>query len=240
MVDGSIREKLSLRGAVLVKFLPFAIIGLIHLVTLFVDWSDGSTYTKLALMPLLLLGFVLALPARRGIVFVIGSIAIVLSWFGDALIASPGDLGFLLGLGSFLLAHVAYLVLFAWPLRQRPVPWPALIFAAWWLALVTILAPYIGALLMPVAAYGLVLAVASAAALGTNRLAAIGATLFLISDTLLAFRLFYPDFEFWQMNFTIMVFYIVGQGLIVLGATQHARAAASVSPESRIPVPQAG
>lgn len=219
-------------GVVLRGFIPFAIVGVIHLFTLFIDWHEGSTYSKLAVMPALLVGFLLALPVRRGIVVLLGVVAIVLSWLGDALLDSPGDLGFLLGLGSFMLAHVAYLVLFAWPLRRRPVPWFALVFAAWWFALVTILAPYIGSLLIPVAGYGLVLATASAAALGTNRLVAVGAALFLISDTLLAFRLFYPDFEFWQMNFTIMVFYVAGQGLIILGTVMHVRARQTVSPVS--------
>lgn len=221
---------------VLWRFLPFAIVGVIHLVILFVAWPPGgSTITKLLLMPTLLLGFVLTMPRRRSLILVIGSVAIVLSWFGDALIDSPGDIGFLLGLGSFLLAHIAYLVLFAWPMRQRAVPWPALIFAAWWFALVTFLAPYIGPLLVPVSAYGLVLAVASAAALGTNRLTAIGAALFLVSDTILAFRLFYPGFDFWQIDFTIMVPYIAGQGLIVLGAVHHARSRAGVT---RLSTPQ--
>lgn len=221
-----------MNGAVLRGFSPFAAVGLIHLVTLFIGWDDGSTYSKLALMPTLLLGFLLALPVRRGIVLILGVVALVLSWFGDALLDSPGDLGFILGLGSFMLAHVAYLVLFAWPLRTRPVPWFGLVFAAWWFALVTILAPHIGSLLVPVAGYGLVLATASAAALGTNRLAAVGAALFLISDTILAFRLFYPGFEFVQMNFTIMVFYIAGQGLIILGAVMHVRALRAVTPAS--------
>lgn len=229
MVDTSTRPGLELSGAVLRPFVPFAIVGVIHLVTLVIDWHEGSTYSKLAVMPALLVGFLLALPVRRGLIVALGIVAILLSWVGDALIASPGDLGFLLGLGSFMLAHIAYLVLFAWPLRRTPVPWLALVFAAWWFALVTILAPYIGSLLVPVAGYGLVLATASAAALGTNRIIAIGATLFLISDTLLAFRLFYPDFEFWQMNATIMVFYIAGQGLIILGTVLHVRERQAVS-----------
>ena len=218
-----------MRGKALLKFVPFAIVSVIHLITLFVGWSDGSTYTKLAIMPALLLAFLWSLPVRRSLLALLGSVAIVFSWLGDALLETPGDSGFLLGLGSFLLAHVTYLVLFAWPMRRGTVPWAALVYAGWWFALVSILAPHIGTLLVPVAAYGLVIALAAAAALGTNRFTAIGASLFLISDTILAFRLFYPDFEFWQMNFIIMVFYILGQGLIVLGAVLHARNELSVS-----------
>lgn len=234
-----------MRDTVLLKFVPFAVVGVVHLATLFADWSEGSTVSKLALMPALLLGFLLALPARRGAVLVIGTIAILFSWLGDALLDTPGDLGFLLGLGSFLLAHIAYLVLFAGPMRRRQVPWPALVYAAWWFALVTVLAPYIGGLLVPVSSYGLVIALAAAAALGTNRIAALGALLFLISDTILAFRLFYPGFEFWQMNFTIMLFYVLGQGLIVVGAVLHVRSLAVASsgdaaiPESSVQEPLA-
>jgi hypothetical protein len=142
----------------LLKFVPFGVAGIIHLITLFISWDEGSTASKLALMPTLLL-----------------------AWF-------------------------------------------ALVYAAWWFALVILLAPHIGSLLVPVSAYGLVLALASAAALGAGRTAAIGALLFLVSDTLLAFRLFQPDFEFWQMNFTIMLFYVAGQGLIIAAAALHARA----------------
>jgi uncharacterized membrane protein YhhN len=217
------------------SFIPFAAIGAAHLLTLFIGWDAGSTVTKLAIMPALLLGLLLALPRRRGNILVFGSIGIVLSWSGDALLESPGDIGFLLGLGSFLLAHLAYLVLFAGPLRERRIPWLAGLYAVWWVALLVILVPHVGALVVPVAAYGLALAASAIAALGTNRLAMIGALVFLASDTILAFHLFYPGFEFWQIDFTIMLLYILGQGLIILGAVSRA---SSLNRASRLPEPQ--
>ena len=206
----------------LLAFIPYAAVGALHLVTLFTGWDAASTPTKLAIMPALLLGFSIALPRRRGNIVILGSVGILLSLAGDALLESPGDLGFLLGLGSFLFAHLVYLVLFLGPLRERRITWPAGLYAAWWVVLLVLLVPHVGPLVVPVAAYGLVLAASAAAALGTNRLAMIGALVFLCSDTILAFHLFYPDFEFWQVDFTIMLLYISGQGLIILGAVSRA------------------
>ena len=202
-------------------FIPFAVASIVHLAVLFAG-LELSSITKLTLMPALLIGFLVALPRRRGNILVFGTIGILLSWSGDALLESPGDIGFLLGLGSFFLAHVAYLVLFLGPLRQRRIPWQAVFYALWFVVLLILLVPHVGALVVPVAAYGLVLAAAASAALGANRLALVGALVFLVSDTILAFRLFYPDFDFWQMNFVIMLLYIVGQGLIALGAVSRA------------------
>ena len=206
----------------LAPFIPYAVVGTVHLVTLFVGWGAGSSVTKILLMPALLLGLLLALPQRRGRIAVIGGLGILLSWAGDVLLESPGDVGFLLGLGGFLLAHLVYLALFLGPLRERRIPWTALLYLLWWAALVVILIPHVGPLVLPVAAYGLVLAASASAALGAGRIAAIGALVFLASDTILAFHLFYPGFEFWQVDFTIMLLYLAGQGLIALGAVSRA------------------
>lgn len=236
MMDDSVRQSLPhtrrLDAAYLRAFLPFAVVSAIHLLTLALGWSEASTVTKLAVIPALFVGFARMIPDRRGTIFVIVSIGMAFSWIGDALLEAPRETGFVLGLSAFLVAHLAYLALFAFVMRSRRVPWSALVYAAWWFALVGLLAPHIGSLLVPVSIYGLVIALAAAAAMGANRIATMGALLFLVSDSLLAFRLFYPGFEFWQMNATIMLFYIAGQGLIVVSAVRHARAARSVIPEN--------
>jgi len=202
-------------------FIPYAVAGIVHLAVLSAG-LEASSVTKLTLMPALLLGFLIALPRRRGTIFVLGTVGILLSWSGDALLGSPGDIGFLLGLGSFFLAHLAYLLLFLGPLRQRRIPWQAVFYAVWFVVLLILLIPHVGVLVVPVAAYGFVLAAAASAALAANRFALVGALVFLASDTILAFRLFYPNFDFWQMDSAIMILYIVGQGLIVLGAVSRA------------------
>lgn len=197
-----------------------------HLGTLLAEDSAGSTITKLWLMPALLIGFVLALSSlgmRPVAVLVLGSLGVLLSWAGDSLLASPGDLGFLLGLGAFLLAHVTYLVLFARPLRERALPRSAAVYLVWWVALLVVVGPSVGVLLVPVAVYGLVLAVSTGFALGTNPTTAVGALAFLASDTLLSFKLFVPGWEFYPIDAIIMTLYCAGQLLIVVGAVSRAR-----------------
>jgi len=208
-----------------VPFVPFLLVSALHLVALFTGSVALSTPTKWFLMPALLIGFIVSQfgPAQRRLVGelpVLGSIAILFSWAGDILIATPGDIGFLLGLGAFFLAHVAYLVLFLRPLKRRRVPLVALVLVVWWAVLLIVLAPYLGALLIPVAIYGIVLGASAAAALGTGPWVATGAVLFLASDTLLAFKLFLPDFAVWQADFLIMLMYLAGQGLIAYGAVR--------------------
>lgn len=207
-------------------FIPYAVVGLVHLVALATGLGGISGPTKWMLMPLLLVAFLVALPQRRSEVALWGVLGILFSWGGDILLGTPGDFGFVLGLGSFMVAHAVYLVLFIRPLKRRTPPPLALFYVAWWVALMIILAPYLGGLLIPVALYGLVLGTSAAFALGTNRTTATGALLFAGSDTVLAFKLFHPDFHLWQADFLIMLAYISGQGLITVGAvlqTQRSR-----------------
>lgn len=116
--------------------------------------------------------------------------ALVFSLLGDMALMLPADL-FVAGLGAFLLAHIAYIIDFDAALVAR------LIWLAGTLALLSPLAFRLvrsvnDARLRPaVAAYILVIAfmVASALASG-NVLAAAGAILFMVSDTLIAWNRF--------------------------------------------------
>jgi uncharacterized membrane protein YhhN len=206
-------------------FIPYAVVGVIHLGALFTGADALSSATKWLLMPLLLAALLIGLPRLRSEIALWGGLGVLFSWAGDVLLSSPGDTGFVIGLGGFLVAHALYLVLFLRPLRTRTPPPLALFYIAWWVALILILAPHLGGLLIPVAIYGLVLGTAAAFALGTNPITAVGGLIFAISDTVLAFKLFLPDFSLWQADFLIMLFYIVGQGLIIAGAVRHAQGA---------------
>ncbi|MDO7881675.1 lysoplasmalogenase family protein [Salinibacterium soli] len=199
-------------------FAPFVLVGLAHLYCLVADLYWPALVTKFSLMPALLLALLVALPRLRSEIALWASLAIGFSWAGDILLADPGDLGFLLGLGCFLLAHALYLVLYVRPLHSRRWGWWPLLFLAWWGALLVVLVPHIGALAVPVVIYGLVMCAAAAAATATTPLVAVGATLFLVSDTVLALRFFLPGFSLWEADAVIMAPYIAGQGLIVAGA----------------------
>lgn len=208
-------------------FVPFAVVGVAHLVMLLTPNGVDSNITKLLLMPTLLLAVVVAVRARPTVLLLVGAIGILFSWAGDALLESPGDFNFLIGLGLFLCAHLAYLALFLGPLRERRMPRYAALYLVWWLVLVIVLAPYVGSLLVPVAVYGLAVAASAASALGATRPAAIGALLFLASDTILAFKLFVGGSEIFGIDATIMALYIAGQGLIALAVVNRASTAQS-------------
>ncbi len=172
----------------------------------------------------LLGGFLATTPAPRGRIALWATAGIVFSLAGDVLFAQPGDIGFILGLGGFLLAHVAYAILFLGAVKTSRMPRLAAIYGLWWFALLALLLPHLGTLAFPVVVYGGVLGLSAASALGTNRTIAVGAALFLLSDSVLACKLFLPGFHFWQQDFAIMVLYCAGQGLIALGVVRATRA----------------
>lgn len=206
----------------LVLFTPYAVVGILHIGALALDLVALSTFTKPLLMPLVLAGLLFALPRWRTQVALLASLAILFSWAGDVALASTGELAFLVGLGFFLLAHIAYLVVFLRKLRMVKLPTLAIVYALWWLGLVVVLAPHLGSLLIPVAVYGLVLGAMGALALRCDIRIAVGGALFVISDTLLGLDRFLPGFDLWQVHALILATYIGAQGLIALGIVRWA------------------
>lgn len=203
-------------------FTPYAVVGIVYLVAQFLGADDVTDFTKPLLMPTLLAGFLFAVPRIRSEIAILGTIAITLSWLGDITLGSVGELWFLVGLGFFLLAHVAYVILFLRRLRTGPFTWWALVYVVWWLGLVVVLWPHLGSLLIPVAVYGLVLGAMGAIGLSCSRWIAIGGALFVVSDSLLGLDRFHPDFELPLVHVLIMLTYITAQGLIAYGAVRTA------------------
>lgn len=149
---------------------------------------------------------------------------LVLSLAGDVFLIWPQQ-GFLPGLVSFLLAHLAYIVAFTRKVRLSARPLP---FAAYGLIAATLLAklwPGVPAALgIPVLAYVVCLATMAAqaavlwlAARGTAgetlaRNAALGGALFMTSDALLAFNKFQAPVPL--AGLWILLTYWLAQGLI--------------------------
>ena len=153
--------------------------------------------------------------------------ALILSWFGDMFLLGNGESWFLAGLGSFLLAHVAYVGAFGVSgLNRRRLVLAAIpvaivsLAAARWLA-----ANVPDGMLLPVFAYTLVISVMVITAYGARVvngaiLVPAGATLFYLSDLSVAFLAFgdtvFPHYV-WGLPF-----YYTGQLLLassVAGAT---------------------
>jgi uncharacterized membrane protein YhhN len=145
--------------------------------------------------------------------FVVG---LTLSLAGDVFLMVPRDL-FVFGLGSFLLGHVAYII----GLAVSGVELPWLIVGA---GLVAVIAFVIGRRILaaadrdlraPVAAYILVISVMVTMAIGTGDARAIvGASLFYVSDALIAWNRFGRPLAFAPV--AIMVTYHLAQAGLVL------------------------
>ena len=204
-------------------FLPFGVVSVIHLAALVVGSQEVSVSSKALLMPALLVALLVGLPRIRSEIALWAGLALVFSTAGDVLLGAPGEVAFLVGVGAFSLAHVAYLLLYLRPLRTRRIGWRGLLYVAWLAVLLLVLLPHVGSLALPLAVYGLLLCGAAAAALGTAPIIATGALLFLTSDTLLALKFFLPRFSLWQEDFLIMLVYLAAQGLIIVGTVLAAR-----------------
>lgn len=198
---------------------PFVLVSVVHVVLLGLD-NPWAGPTKIALMPLLAVPVAVAarrIRSRSAVTLLL--IALAFSWLGDSAGAFfPAAPELPLMLGFFGVAHIAYIVLFARHLTRRRMPWWALVYAAWWVLMLTVLGPHTGSLLLAVGAYGLVLAGTAAFSARCSVIIATGGAFFLASDTILAFRLFLPDGLNAGSEPAVMLTYTVGQGLLVAGS----------------------
>lgn len=159
-------------------------------------------------------------PSRYAIAIAVG---LIFSLAGDVFLMLPGD-RFTMGLASFLIAHVAYLVAFTTNVAVGSAPLLLLPFAAAAAALVGFLWKVLGSKRVPVVIYAVVLAAMAWAAASRAWIldgrgaewAAIGAVLFVVSDGSLAVNRFRARFRHAQT--LIMTTYVFAQWLIALSA----------------------
>ena len=188
----------------LVLALPIAVAAILAIVTLERGRRRAHYVLKPATMTL-----VIAIPVAKlvagggldayGYLVLAGLLCSVV---GDVLLMLERNL-FVAGLASFLVAHVFYVAAFGMaiaatpggPVVERPMFWlPLAVLLAFAFVMVRALAPGLGSLVLPVAAYITVISVMGwfALALGLmepatrSGLAAIGAVLFMASDSVLA------------------------------------------------------
>ena len=194
---------------------PFVAVSVFHLVVKLAGLVDLDRATKGLTMPALLLGVVIVLAVgrlrMRTPVLALLVAALTLSWLGDVLLPF-----FLLGLGCFLAAHVAYIVLFHVAFRRR-LSWWTVGLIPWFAGLLLALWPYLDETWPAIALYGVVLAYMAASATRGNVFTTIGGALFVASDSLLAFRMFTPLFQTPPEDTLIMALYLAAQLCLVLG-----------------------
>lgn len=178
-----------------------------------------SDVTQALLMPLLAALLVLRTAWPRTRLVRLTLLGLGLSWLGDTLPRFVGDdAAFLVMVGCFLLAQLAYVAAFA-PYARRAAwrrrPWLLAPYVLAYVGLAVACAPGAGALLGPVLVYGLCLVTMAALATGVDVRAGIGGAIFLVSDALIALDAFVPGLE--VSGAAIMVTYVVGQVLLVGG-----------------------
>lgn len=216
-------------------FVPYVILAAVHVYALVVQNMALAAPTKLGLMPLLAIAVVLnsrRVPRTAPIAILL--FAIFLSWLGDG---AGTFVPFLPTVPMMLLffgiAHLAYILLFRRHVALRKLPKAALIFVLWWAAMLAIIGPHTGGLLIGVAIYGIVLGLTAATATRANLIVLLGGVFFLASDTILAFQLFMSDVVGDWTNPAVMLTYTLGQGLLAFGVLAHVRKQADVVGTSR-------
>jgi uncharacterized membrane protein YhhN len=158
--------------------------------------------------------------------------ALAFSWLGDVLLMfepmNPNY--FIFGLIAFLISHVFYIILFD-QVRVREHFKQSLLplfpIAVYYILLITLLQPNLGAMQKPVRIYGLIISIMLSFAADLwrlkDKLASFfiisGALLFITSDSLLAINKFYKQFEF--AGIAVMLTYGIAQLLITLGAARY-------------------
>ncbi len=213
-----------------IVFRIYALVVLCELLLIYFQQPEWRWFTKPLLMPLLLFGFYLNSSRRNNTEFYFIAAALVLSWAGDVLLQMKGM--FIPGLISFLLAHIFYIVYFIRSnsskkglLQLQPlIGIPVLLYI---LLFLWLLSPYLNALKIPVAIYGITIGTMLLMSINMRRKTSntaatyfiVGALLFVVSDSLLAVNLF--AYSSMLLGLCVMLTYASAQYLIVKGALLH-------------------
>lgn len=162
--------------------------------------------------------------------------ALFFSWTGDLalMFTLKGELFFIAGLVSFLIAHIFYILSFIHIFRNRYQEIASIkiiivtaVFLFYSMYVFSLLQPFLGTMLLPVCIYMLaittmaILAGLNSLKFKTETFAILlgGAVLFVISDTLLAFDKFVNQTSLYSI--AIMSTYILAQFLIVFGSLRY-------------------
>ena len=158
--------------------------------------------------------------------------ALFFSWLGDVLLMfhQEDSLFFLLGLSSFLIAHIFYILFFHFVRIKEMVKsrwYLMLIVAIYYAIIIAVLSPYLGDMKLPVRIYAIVISFMFLLAVHmlfiknktTGLWMTAGALLFVISDSLLAINKFYQPFE--MAGFFVMSTYGLAQLFLTEGAIRY-------------------
>lgn len=214
-----------------IALLIFLIIAVIELLSKIFGWySIGASHitVKPLLMPSLIAYFFFSVERRNMLAYLI-ILALVFSWIGDLMLMfdEVASIYFMLGLASFLFAHITYIFIFnksSQDFKPKVFTYSTgfllVIFGG---LMVTLMWAGLGTLKLPVTIYTSIIMVMGIAALFRKAVGAsmvlIGAMLFITSDALLALNKFYQTFM--AADFWVMLTYILAQYFIVTGMINY-------------------
>lgn len=199
-------------------------------------WTTVNMVFKPMLMPLLMLFLFLNKSYLEKGHFYLLMLALFFSWWGDNfLIFQKSDpIYFLLGLSSFLLAHIFYVFVFSRNLNWRDGfiaknPIWLLLFLLYEIGFLYILSGGLGEMFIPVCVYASFISLMGISALNRKglvnteafNLVFYGALIFIISDSTIAINKFVKPFGLAKV--IIMFTYCLAQYLIVMGILKQGR-----------------
>ena len=208
------------------KFLSFVLLAvfLLDLYFIWINQNESRFFTKTLLLPLLILIYITESKQHINLTtsqlnknFLIG---LVLSFFGDFFLLFKW--GFLPGLGSFLLAHVFYILCFYKLIKRKASRAFVYMVSMYLIGFITFLYPYLNEMKIPVTVYGIVISLMLYFSTRTaNNFLILGALLFVISDTVLAVNLFVKESQI--LSLLVMITYVAAQFFLVRGMLKEAK-----------------
>ena len=206
----------------------FSADAILHLITTVYSIPTLNLITKPLLM-ILLAGYFVSLIGNADQKFkIIILLALLFSWFGDTFLMLQRDnpLFFILGLGSFLFAHIAYIVGFKKFNARAPISIQAsvsIVFFLYTIALLYVLWDGLVDMKIPVVLYAIVLTIMGVVGViknyRVNNLIVVGVMLFIVSDSMIAYDKFVEPIT--SSRFLIMSSYILAQFLIIRGISDR-------------------
>ena len=206
----------------------FLIVVVTELLSQIYDWNSIHMVVKPILMPSLAAYFFFSVEQKNKLAFFV-IIALLFSWLGDVMLLFEEikPIYFMLGLVSFLLAHITYILIFSkssQDFKPRIFTYSTgFLLVLYGILLLLLMWPGLGDLMIPVTIYTTIIMIMAITALfrkanGTS-LVLIGAMLFVASDSLLALNKFYQPFV--AAGFWTMLTYILAQYFIVTGMISY-------------------
>lgn len=208
------------------KYLPrtflfvFLLVSLIDIIAILNSNSLWQTIAKPLIIPALLAYYISS--SKTSNKFYI--LALIFSFVGDVLLLDKSNM-FLFGIGAFLITQVLYIYIFSKGLKASPkrkIILAFLPFLLFFLVLIGILKPGLKDFFVPVVIYGAAISVFGSISLlkylvkkdSVNLKLFIGATIFILSDSLIALHKFHEPRSIYPV--AIMFTYIIAQYLIAV------------------------